>query len=425
MKPTLIEIAATLLFGLAILHTFSVQGIRQFSHRYKKGSGRESILHLLGEVEVVFGIWAALLIALIAVHSGTNEAIRYLEARPFTEPAFVFVIMAIAGSRPIHRLADRTIQLFAKCLPIQESLAYFVAALFFGPLLGSLITEPAAMTVTAVLLRQHFFRKNITTRLKYATLGALFVNISIGGTLTHFAAPPVVMVAAKWNWDSWFMLTQFGWKAAIAMAITAIGTALAFRNEIATVALPSPTEQNKTERVVPLPLILLHVIFLAAVVLTSHHMTVFVAIFLFYIGLTAVTRSHQDDLQLRGPLLVGFFLAGLVVLGGFQNWWLEPLLTGLSDTTLFVGAAFLTAFTDNAALTYLAAQIPEVTATFKYSLVSGAVAGGGLTLIANAPNPAGYEILKNSFGENGVSPGGLAVAALPGTFVALLAFYFL
>ena len=56
---------------------------------------------------------------------------------------------------------------------------------------------------------------------------------------------------------------------------------------------------------------------------------------------------------------------------------------------------------------------------FKYSLVAGAVTGGGLTVIANAPNPAGQSILGRFFPE-GVSPLGLFLgAAAPTAFVTL------
>ena len=85
------------------------------------------------------------------------------------------------------------------------------------PVAGSFITEPAAMTICALLLARQFFDLEPSTRLKYATLGLLFVNVSIGGTLTHFAAPPVLMVARPWDWDLLFMLSHFGWRAALAI----------------------------------------------------------------------------------------------------------------------------------------------------------------------------------------------------------------
>ena len=51
------------------------------------------------------------------------------------------------------------------------------------------------MTLLAIVLKRRYFDQGVSPRLAYATLGLLFVNVSIGGTLTHFAAPPVLMVA--------------------------------------------------------------------------------------------------------------------------------------------------------------------------------------------------------------------------------------
>ena len=124
-------------------------------------------------------------------------------------------------------------------------------------------------------------------------------------------------------------------------------------------------------------------------------------------------------------LLVAFFLAGLVVLGGQQQWWLEGLLRSMSPDTVFWAATGLTAITDNAALTYLGSLVEGLSPEFKYALVAGAVTGGGLTVIANAPNPAGFAILKGYFDEEAISAAGLfAAAALP-TLVAALAFKYL
>ena len=86
---------------------------------------------------------------------------------------------------------------------------------------------------------------------------------------------------------------------------------------------------------------------------------------------------------------------------------------------IFFGAAALTAITDNAALTYLGSLVDGVSSEYKYSLVAGAVAGGGLTVIANAPNPAGFAILKDHFQDQSINPFGLFIAALPPTLVAI------
>lgn len=454
MHPTTIEIIATALFGLAIVHTFSVKRFHRLAHRAKDGSVLENLFHMLAEVEVVFGLWAGVFIAVLAVYGKVDDAVHYLEGAyviggggavdasahaggghggaaanavhiNFTEPAFVFVIMTVAATRPVIQLAKQVIGGLASLMPMSRSLAFFLVALTMGPLLGSFITEPAAMTVTALLLRSKFYDYEPSTRLKYATIGLLFVNVSIGGTLTNFAAPPVLMVAGKFGWDTPFMMTHFGWKAALAVVINAGVVGLIFARELRRFDDVVPAAPKAGRRIVPVWLIVVHLLFLTGIVAFSHHMVMFFGLFLFFLGVAAVTDEYQDKLALKEGLLVGFFLGGLVVLGGMQKWWLQPVLASLGELPLFLGATGLTAFTDNAALTYLGAQVDGLSDSMKYALVSGAVAGGGLTIIANAPNPAGYGILKNSFDSEGISPLGLLAAAAGPTIVAMLLFWVL
>jgi len=166
----------------------------------------------------------------------------------------------------------------------------------------------------------------------------------------------------------------------------------------------------------------IHLVFLAAVVLFAHHPVIFLGIFLFFLGFTQAYARYQDPLILKEGLLVGFFLAGLVVLGGMQQWWLQPIVSSLEPTALFFGALGLTAITDNAALTYLGSLIEGMSDQAKYMLVAGAVAGGGLTVIANAPNPAGVALLRSGFNDQSIGAGGLLLGALLPTMVAGLFF---
>jgi hypothetical protein len=203
------ELLATVLFGLAVLHSFCVKRFAHWAHQYPAGSVPENLLHFLAETEVVFGLWAATLFLGIAALKGSfDDPVKYIESLNFTEPKFVFVIMVVAATRPVVRLAESLISLAARLIPAREGAAFYIAALFLGPLLGSFITEPAAMTLLALLLKRRYFDRGISRKLAYATLGLLFVNVSIGGTLTHFAAPPVLMVAGKWNWDMAFMFKR-------------------------------------------------------------------------------------------------------------------------------------------------------------------------------------------------------------------------
>ncbi|MCM2323950.1 MAG: putative Na+/H+ antiporter [Oligoflexia bacterium] len=418
------ELTATVCFALAILHTFTVKQFHRLGGRFRPGSAAENFFHLLGEVEIVFGLWAAIYLVIGASSTGVSESIHHLQSQNFTEPAFVFVILTVCSTRPILEVSRGLVSGVSRLLPLSRPVAFYLVALVVGPLLGSFITEPAAMTVTAMLLLDRFYSRKLSPKLMYATLGLLFVNVSIGGVLTPFAAPPVLMVAGKWQWDLSFMLTHFGWKAAIAILVSTSAATFLFRKELGALAWEN-TDRSGQARRMPAWVYVIHLLFLAMIVATSHYLAVFMGLFLFFLGLAAVTREYQNELKLREGLLVGFFLAGLVVLGGPQRWWLEPLLARLDALWLYLGAATLTAFTDNAALTYLGSQVPTLTEASRYFLVAGAVVGGGLTVIANAPNPAGYGILNPSFGVDGISPIRLFLFAFPPTVVAVAAFWFL
>lgn len=417
--PHFVEVMAAVIFATAVLHTFSAS---YFEHLAKAQPSHAGLWHLLGEVEAVFGFWAMVLLVMVAIQLGTQPSMQYLESRNFTEPAFVFVIMVIAASRPVIDFAGALLSWLARLLPLAPAVGYYFVVLSIAPLLGSFITEPAAMTLSALLLRERFMHKNAPSRFKYATLGVLFVNISIGGTLTHFAAPPVLMVAETWGWNTPFMLSTFGWKAAIAVFINAAVVTYLFRGYLSGLTTMSAALARLD---VPVWVIAVHLMFLASVVFFNHHPIVFSAFFLFFLGFTEAYKHYQTRLLIREGLMVAFFLAGLVVLGGLQKWWLQPALSGMSPQALYWGATALTAITDNAALTYLGSLVEGVSDEFKYALVAGAVTGGGLTVIANAPNPAGFAILKGSFDDGAISALGLFTAALLPTLVAAAAFLLL
>ncbi len=536
------NVVATLIFFLAIVHTFLSSRFTAISHRLeheheeRKARGEApansvshgaELFHFLGEVEVVFGIWAIALVTAIVVFFDWPTAVFYLDHRVnFTEALFVVVIMTLAATRPILRLAEASMQKIADLLGGTLT-AWWFTILTAGPLLGSLITEPAAMTIAALLLANKFYELGPPEGFKYATLGLLFVNVSVGGTLTHFAAPPVLMVASPWTWDTLHMLTQFGWKAALGIVIangiyflvyrkhfraleeafqlrrlkekiretylrrdelnqqfqevfpsidaelqvekkiqeqvtavferfrrqlepaylkrvTAAGVdrdlahrafeqrceeiKLAQVREYIPVVLPEEQrapyrdpDWDEREDPVPVWITLVHVLFMGWTIFNAHHPALFVPGLLFFLGFAQVTWPFQNRIDLKPALLVGFFLGGLVTHGGVQGWWIEPVLGSLSEVPLMLGATILTAFNDNAAITYLSTLVPDFSDSAKYAVVAGAVAGGGLTVIANAPNPAGQALLKRYF-ENGVSPASLLKAALLPTAIVWLIF---
>jgi predicted cation transporter len=409
------QILAALLFALAILHTFSSKFFLRLAHAFPRHAGA---WHLLSEVEVVFGFWAMVLIVLTLILRGEHQAVSYLESCNFTEPLFVLAIMTIAGTRPILEFAETVVRSLSRLLPFRVGLSMFFLVLSIIPLLGSFITEPAAMTLAAMMLRETLFAGKISEKLKYATIGVLFVNVSIGGTLTPFAAPPILMVAGKWKWDFIYMINVFGWKSVLAVFANAATVAFLFRAELA----QTESHSEKQHDAVPYGVVGVHLFFLASVVAFAHHAVVFMGLLCFFLGYAKAYERHQSPLILREAFLVAFFLAGLVVLGGKQEWWLQAVLMKMDSSAVYDGTTFLTAVTDNAALTYLGSLVDGLSEEFKIALVSGAVTGGGLTIIANAPNPAGAAILKDSFPESAIRPLGLLFAAIPPTLVVILIF---
>lgn len=420
MSETTQHVAAAI-FAIAVLHTFSAKLFERLSHRYPNHHG---VFHLLGEVEAVFGFWSIILFGWLIFAEGFKSAVDYVDTRNYTEPLFVFAIMVVAASRPVMESARGLVSTLARALPLTQSSARYFLLLTLVPLLGSFITEPAAMTLAALMLLP-YFRNHTPTGFKYATIGALFVNVSIGGTLTHFAAPPVLMVAAKWQWDTVYMLTHFGWKSAIAVCINGAIVTWLYRDVLkksdAEIRDALATAESGKEAI-PTVMIGLHLLMIAGVVLFAHHPPIFLGIFLLFMGIATAYPQFQERLILREGLMVAFFLAGLVVLGGMQSWWLQPLLSNMSPTAVYYGATALTAITDNAALTYLGSLVEGLSEEFKYALVAGAVTGGGLTIIANAPNPAGAAILRKQFEDENINPLGLLAAAAGPTAVTILCF---
>jgi hypothetical protein len=421
MTPLPIDMVAAGVFAAALIHTFSTKQFERLAHKMPQHAG---LLHLLGEVEVVFGFWAIVLIVLMALMTGGPQALAYAESRNYTEPLFVFVVMVIAGSKPVLQAVQSIVDMGVRLIPVPAQVATAWLGLAVVPLMGSLVTEPAAMTIAALTLAPVVFRPSMPEPPKYLAIGVLFVNVSIGGTLTAYAAPPVLMVASTWNWDSGFMLLNFGWKAALAVLVNATVAAFLLRRHLTSDSGPAPAEQNQGLRV-PLSMVAVHLALLAGVVFMAHHPVAFLGLFLLFLGFAQAYERHQNPLLIKEALLVAFFLAGLVVLGGLQRWWLQPIVSALEPIALFFGALGLTALTDNAALTYLGSQISGITDEAKYMLVAGAVAGGGLTVIANAPNPAGLALLKRGFADESVGAGGLFLGALGPTIVAAAAFLLL
>ncbi len=451
------NLTASLIFLCAILHTFMAPRFQNLAHhleqRHKDKLRRQkfrvlhpeqrmpvsfasTLCHFLGEVEVVFGLWIVPFFFVCQHYYSMEDFLLYIDRdTSFTEPLFVAVVMVVASSRPIYRLAENTLKLGAS-LGKGSPAAWWLSVLCIAPLLGSFITEPAAMTLAAILLGKKFYQLKPSMPLRYATLALLFVNVSVGGTLTHFAAPPVVMVAGKWNWDLAYMFLHFGWKAILGTLVANVLYFMMFRREFARLAEIQranaafdgavPTTWEDRQDNIPLWVYALSIFFLGWTVYFAHHPAIFIGGFMFFLGFTMATPQYQNAFSIKVPMLVAFFLAGLLVLGGVQGWWMQPVLQALAElgsgVTMAV-ASVLTAFNDNAAVTFLASTVPDLPERIKYAIVAGAVAGGGLTVIANAPNPAGQAILGKYF--KGISALRLFLWALPPTLIVFCLFQFI
>jgi Na+/H+ antiporter NhaD/arsenite permease-like protein len=242
------------------------------------------------------------------------------------------------------------------------------------------------------------------------------------------------------------MFTHFGWRAVCGIVVATAVYYLIFRRNFAALKdkarqLAASKSSGPDPEPSPIWIVMVHLTYVAWTVVTLHHPPFFIGGFLFFIAFTMATHHYQYEIKLKAPLLVGFFLAGLVTHGGLQGWWISPVLSSLSEVPLFIGATILTAFNDNAAITFLASQVPAFSPDLfvgdhwvskagaaladaqglEYAVVAGAVTGGGLTVIANAPNPAGQSILSKYF-KNGVSPLKLLLGALFPTLVMAVMF---
>ncbi|MBR2125688.1 MAG: putative Na+/H+ antiporter [Akkermansia sp.] len=430
------NLAATIIFLCAILHTFLAPKFQSLAHKLEHAhkqrlkqekfrilhpeqrvpvSFASTLCHFLGEVEVVFGLWIIPFALVCQSYYSMEDFLLYIDHdTSFTEPLFVAVVMVIASSRPIYRLAENTLK-FGASLGKGTPAAWWLSVLCIAPLLGSFITEPAAMTLAAILLGKKFYQLKPADSLKYATIALLFVNVSVGGTLTHFAAPPIVMVAGKWDWGMGHMFLHFGWKAVVGIVLANVIYFMVFRKEFTRLAEVQransafdsavPTTWEDRQDIIPVWVYGVSIFFLAWTVYFAHHPACFIGGFMFFLGFTMATPQYQNAFSIKVPMLVAFFLAGLLIMGGVQGWWMQPVLQALSElgATATMGvASVLTAFNDNASVTFLASTVPNLQEEIKYAIVAGAVTGGGLTVIANAPNPAGQAILGKYF-KSGIS----------------------
>lgn len=419
------EQLATFFLALALIHTFSVSFIIKIADKFKKYSVLNKVLHILAEVEIVFGFWAGVFLSVWAFREGAGKVITFSRNLNATEPLFIFCIVLMASTKPIIQLSSRVIvglaNKISKVLNTHKVQTQFLVLFILGPLLGSLITEPAAITIVGLILMRMFNETTADSRFVYGLVALLFVNISVGGALTHFAAPPILVVARIWDWNLRSVFVNLGIPAAISVILNTVLFHFRFKNEISNFLEPLKADYDD----VPIWVTSTHLLLLLFLILGLHQPEAMLLVLLVFIFFTKLTPKFQANLRWKESLQVAFFLLGLLVLGSFQHWWLQPVLTKLADKTVFAVATLLTAVTDNAALTYLAAQVPDLKESVRWALVSGALAGGGLTILANAPNPVGISLLISKFPNRVLQSGKLFVAAFIPTLIAVLCFNFI
>lgn len=420
-----LEHLATLFFTIALIHTFLIPLIVRLTRTLKEGSLTSKALHLISEVELIFAFWALIFLLAWVVTAGTLPVSKFIQSINISEPFFIFCIVVMASAKPVLQFVKQALILIAnsiaKLLKIPPAFCQIAVLLTLGPLLGSVITEPAAMTLVSLLLLQMFKNtqtdEQIDNKFVYAVLAVLFVNVSIGGALTHFAAPPILMVARIWQWDFLSVFKNLGIASIIAVFVNAGFLTVYYKKNILQLRPLNVDAVN-----IPSWITLGHVLLIASSVYYLHQPRILFLLLLICVGFVRMTRTFQEKLRWKEGFFVALFLLGLMVLGTFQRWWLEPILAVLSEKIIFFAAVGLTAVVDNAALTYLGAQVPNLTNGAKWAIVSGALAGGGLTIFANAPNPIGFSLLQTIFPQKTLSSVKLLQAAVIPTAVAVISF---
>jgi len=540
IKAEPFNVAATLIFFLAIFHILMASWFKKISHHYeqehniKKHDGlvpkdslslEAGIYHFLGEPEAIFGLWTLALGITITLFFDWSTFVHYVGSLNYKEPMYTVVIMTIASSRPILKLVElllwKIVKLFGGKLEV-----WWLTILILAPLSSSFITEPAAMTIGALLLAEKFYELRPNSRLKYASIALLFVNISIGGTLTNFSAHPILMVAHEWHWSSTFTFMTIGTKAILAIFLNTLIYYLLLKKDIQELKedyelhrykrfiqrqfisqrelersfdnleikinsevgftdkfmeesnhlkenitkyaykhmhsdeiekygiydaidekfsdikleemkrtipglLPEeirpkyrdPNWDNRDDKV-PLWVMLVHVVFIIWTVIHATEPILFIGGFMFFLGFFQVTAFYQNRINLKPALLVAFFISGIIIHGSLQGWWIAPVLGHLPEVALTVSSLVLSSFNDNASITYLGTLVEGLSDTYKYAIVTGALAGGGLTVIANSPNPVGQSILKKYF-HHGISAWKLLHFALLPSLITAICFWVL
>jgi hypothetical protein len=433
MEPTTFNVISTVIFALAIIHTLLTPTIHKKAQaiavlkqkdelNWKRHHFSSELLYFFGEVEVVFGLWLIPLFFCFAFFYGWVPLLEYLNNRNFIDPLYLMVIVAVIGTRPIMVFAEQVLEMIAR-IGNDSAAAWWWTLLTITPLLGAFIKEPGAMALASFLLVKKFYAFKPSSKLAHVTLALLFINVSIGGIVTYFSSRSFFIIAKNWDYDFFSTFLVFGWKSILAILLANSCCFLFFRKEFKN-NLPPFIKNSEQTHGMPIWITLTHVVFLIAIALTSSYPVIFVGLFLIFLGFYQATLFYQEPIHMRRALLVGFFFASLIVHGQLQGWWVGPMLKSASYLGTFVFSGILSAFIDNATVAYVFVNLPFLDKLDHYLLTVGAMSSGGLTVIANAPNPIGVAILRDHF-EGGLSFAKLFLAACVPTIIVMGVFWLL
>ena len=367
-------------------------------HTAKNSNFFSEMLYFFGEVEVVFGVWCIPLLLAISYVYDWKTALNYVNALNYNEALFIMVSLALTSTRPILQLAEKWLGKVAS-LGGNSPSAWWLTLLTVGPFLGAVFKESVAMTILAMLLSRYFYKFHPTPRLAYTTLALLFLYVSVAGMLTSFASSSVYVVKGAWKWTTPFMLQTFGWKVLLGIVTCNLIYFLVCHADL--IKLDRNAAQTPVKQVPSLPIPIwitaVHVIVLIWIILNSENTIIALGSFVLFLGFYLATAPYQHFMELLEPLLVGFFLASLLILSGLQIWWIEPLLSNLGNYGSYVASLLISAFIHNTSANILYTHIPHLSDALKYFLFCGTMVGGALTIMSNGPNIIGYTILSKHF----------------------------
>lgn len=375
-------------------------------------------LRFITHPESAMVMWATVLLGVQWWGSGSTGVIKYVSRLHLIEPIYVATILIVCSTPSLIRSIRWTIFSVAHRLPVNTPMTFFVLAIVLGSLSGSIITEPAAMTLMCTIIGDTFLTSTRSDPFKYAVLGLILVSVSIGGALTPFSAPPIVMVATAWGWTLPVILRNFALPVIVSIVASTVIITMIFRRELTTpVAIVSrPRRPDWIVSTIAMTL-------LVATLIVRHSLPSLLAILLIATGVIMVTSRRVAIAAVESGVWVGLFLVGVIILGGLQTWWVAPIIRSLPPSQLFMASIVVSAVADNAALAYLGTLVPDICRIKQLAIVGGAVCGGGLTVIANAPNPIAFRLLAPAFGSNGINPVKLALAAVGPTLLVAALFW--